>query len=56
MLRLGAADGAARVAEAWAPGFNTLALFAVPQRHSVSLVTPSAAYRRYSVTGWLRTG
>lgn len=47
-------DGAARVAEAWAPGFNTLALFAVPQPHSVSLVTPSAAYRRYSVTGWLR--
>jgi len=43
-----------RVGEGWSPGFNTLALFAVPQAHSVSLVTPSAAYRRYSVTGWLR--
>lgn len=42
-------------AEAWTPGFNSLSLFAVPQPHSVSLVTPSAAYRRYSVTGWLRT-
>ena len=42
-------------AEAWGPGFNTLNLFAVPQPHSVSLVTPSAAYRRYSVTGWLRS-
>ena len=48
-------DGLAQ-AEAWAPGFNSLSLFAVPQPHSVSLVTPSAAYRRYSITGWLRTG
>lgn len=40
----------------WSPSFNTLNIFAVPQVHSVSLVTPSAAYRRYSVTGWLRTG
>ncbi len=36
------------------PRFNTLDLFAVPQRHSVSIVTPSAARRRYAVTGWLR--
>ena len=36
------------------PGFNTLDLFAVPQLHSVSLVTPAAAYRRYAITGWLR--
>lgn len=42
------------VEEGWAPGFNTINIFAVPQPHSVSLVTPSAAYRRYSVTGWLR--
>lgn len=48
--------GAPATAEAWAPGFNSLSLFAVPQPHSVSLVTPSAAFRRYSVTGWLRTG
>lgn len=36
------------------PGFNTLDLFAVPQPHSVSEVTRAAAFRRYSVTGWLR--
>jgi Rps23 Pro-64 3,4-dihydroxylase Tpa1-like proline 4-hydroxylase len=36
------------------PAFNTLNLFAVPQMHSVSEVTRAAAYRRYSVTGWLR--
>ena len=36
------------------PSFNTLNLFNVPQPHSVSLVTPAAASRRYSVTGWLR--
>lgn len=35
------------------PRFNTLDLFAVPQRHSVSLVTPSAKDRRYAITGWL---
>jgi Rps23 Pro-64 3,4-dihydroxylase Tpa1-like proline 4-hydroxylase len=36
------------------PRFNCLNIFAVPQLHSVSMVTKSAAYRRYSVTGWLR--
>lgn len=36
------------------PRFNTLDLFAVPQRHSVSMVTPAARDRRYAVTGWLR--
>lgn len=36
------------------PCFNVLDLFAVPQRHSVSVVTPSAPVRRYAVTGWLR--
>ena len=37
------------------PGFNTLDLFAVPRRHSVSIVTPAAAHRRFAITGWLRT-
>lgn len=37
------------------PGFNTLDLFAVPRRHSVSIVTPAAATRRFAITGWLRT-
>lgn len=36
------------------PGFNRLAVFAVPQDHSVSEVTRAAPARRYSVTGWLR--
>jgi len=45
-----------RTVEGLAPRFNTLDLFAVPQRHSVSMVTPSAPHRRYAVTGWLRAG
>ena len=43
------------VAEAFTPSFNALNLFKVPQPHSVSMVTPFAAARRYSVTGWLRS-
>ncbi len=38
------------------PRYNTLDLFAVPQRHSVSIVTPAAPTRRYAITGWLRSG
>lgn len=37
------------------PGFNTLDLFAVPQMHSVSLVSPAAPFARLSITGWLRS-
>lgn len=44
-------DGAV---EGVAPSFNSIDLFAVPQPHSVSLVTPSAACRRYAITGWMR--
>lgn len=47
-------DGAA--VDGHVPRFNTLDLFAVPQQHSVSIVTPSAPVRRYAVTGWLRSG
>ncbi len=43
-------------AAALTPGFNRLNLFGVPQLHSVTEVTRAAAYRRYSVTGWLRGG
>ena len=39
---------------AYLPAMNVLTLFAVPQMHSVSEVSRAAAYRRYSVTGWLR--
>jgi SM-20-related protein len=47
-------DGAQRVTEAYAPAWNALNIFMVPQAHSVSLVTPFAGAGRYSVTGWLR--
>ncbi len=43
------------VSHGFVPAFNTLNLFRVPQRHSVSEVTRAAPYRRYSVTGWLRS-
>lgn len=36
------------------PRFNCLNIFAVPQLHSVSMVTKAAPFRRYSITGWLR--
>ena len=39
----------------YSPQFNALTLFRVPRMHSVSEVTRAAAYRRYSVTGWLRS-
>lgn len=36
------------------PEFNTLNIFDVPQKHSVSFVTPFAGADRYSITGWFR--
>ena len=36
------------------PRINTLDLSSVPQRHSVTMVTPAAPTRRYAITGWLR--
>ena len=41
-------------ARAWMPGMNLMTIFDVGQMHSVSEVTRAAAYRRYSITGWLR--
>ncbi|MDB5712980.1 MAG: proline hydroxylase [Sphingomonadales bacterium] len=41
--------------DAWTPEFNTLALFAVPQQHSVDRVNHDADRLRLSVTGWLRS-
>ena len=49
-------DDSSPLVEAMVPAFNALNLFTVPQLHSVSFVTPFAARRRYSVTGWLRAG
>lgn len=43
------------VEQGFVPSFNTLNLFRVPQRHSVSEVSRAAPCRRYSVTGWLRS-
>ena len=42
-----------RTVEGIAPGFNSLNLFSVPQRHFVSQVASYAKGARYSVTGWL---
>jgi Rps23 Pro-64 3,4-dihydroxylase Tpa1-like proline 4-hydroxylase len=47
-------DSQGHVEQGFTPSFNALNLFTVPQPHSVSLVAPFAAYRRYSITGWLR--
>lgn len=44
------------VEQGFSPAFNALNLFSVPQPHSVSLVAPFAASRRYAITGWLRAG
>jgi Rps23 Pro-64 3,4-dihydroxylase Tpa1-like proline 4-hydroxylase len=53
LLLFHGADG--NVERGFTPSFNVLNIFAVPQPHSVSLVAPFAASRRYSVTGWLRS-
>lgn len=47
-------DDRANVVRGFTPAFNTLNLFAVPQPHSVSWVTPLAGAPRFAVTGWLR--
>lgn len=49
-------DRDGHVAEGYAPVFNALNLFRVPQAHSVSYVSPFARHGRYSITGWLRSG
>lgn len=47
-------DRDGHIAEGYVPKFNVLNIFRVPQKHSVSYVTPAAAQARYSITGWLR--
>lgn len=49
-------DDQGNIARGYTPRFNTLNLFSVPQRHSVSWVTPLAGQPRFAVTGWLRSG
>jgi len=52
LLMFLAEDG--HVAEAYAPRWNAINLFKVPQPHAVSVVAPFAQGARYSITGWLR--
>ncbi|HEY6644733.1 2OG-Fe(II) oxygenase [Povalibacter sp.] len=42
------------VAASWRPEFNTLVLFRVPVRHTVSQVAPFAGEPRFAITGWFR--
>ncbi|WP_162527268.1 2OG-Fe(II) oxygenase [Sphingomonas solaris] len=46
-------DAQGNVTRGFTPAFNTLTLFAVPQAHGVSWVTPLAAGPRHAITGWL---
>ena len=41
--------------DGYTPSFNTLDIFRVGQMHSVSEVSRATPFRRYSVTGWLRS-
>lgn len=45
-------DDKLRVTETFHPEFNSLSVFAVPQRHCVSMVAPFAQVPRLSITGW----
>ncbi|VWX59001.1 2OG-Fe(II) oxygenase [Sphingorhabdus sp. 109] len=45
-------DGNGNVDAGFRPIFNSLNLFLVPQRHSVSYVAPFAPVGRYAITGW----
>lgn len=47
-------DASGNVTGAFKPGFNVLNMFAVPQEHSVGMISPYAQGNRYSVTGWFR--
>lgn len=44
------------IVDSFAPAFNTLNMFKVPQPHAVSYVAPFAREKRLSITGWLRVG
>jgi SM-20-related protein len=47
------ADG--HVAEGYAPKFNSLNIFSVPQLHSVSQVASYVEAERLAITGWIRS-
>jgi Rps23 Pro-64 3,4-dihydroxylase Tpa1-like proline 4-hydroxylase len=46
------ANGRSEVTETYTPRFNSMALFAVPQEHLVSMVAPFAPGPRFGITGW----
>jgi SM-20-related protein len=48
-------DWSGQVAEGYAPTFNALNIFTVPQPHLVGFVSPFAGAHRLSVTGWFRS-
>lgn len=45
-------DAHGNIEAGFRPIFNSLNLFLVPQRHSVSYVAPFAPVGRYAITGW----
>ncbi len=45
-------DGHGAVAQTFTPRFNSMALFAVPQDHLVSMVASFASGPRFGITGW----
>jgi Rps23 Pro-64 3,4-dihydroxylase Tpa1-like proline 4-hydroxylase len=47
-------DAAGEITDTWLPRFNTMALFRVPVRHTVSYVAPFANEPRLAITGWFR--
>ena len=47
-------NAAGDIKASFRPAFNSLNLFAVPQRHSVGFVPPYAPVGRYAITGWYR--
>jgi Rps23 Pro-64 3,4-dihydroxylase Tpa1-like proline 4-hydroxylase len=42
------------ILQGFKPDYNSLILFAVPQRHSISYVPPYAKIGRIAITGWFR--
>ncbi len=47
-------DASGNIVEGFAPRFNTLNLFAVPQQHAVTFVPSFAPQGRIAVSGWFR--
>ena len=48
-------DEDGHVAEGYAPKFNSLNIFRVPQWHSVSQVASYVDQPRLAITGWIRS-